>query len=518
MFTLGASLSSQVDPNWQTYIMLSAYFIILLGIGYYGFKQSTSNVSEYMLGGRNIGPYVTALSAGASDMSGWMIMGLPGEVYSTGLSAAWLAIGLTIGAYINYVVVAPRLRVYTEKAGDAITLPDFFKNRVDDKSNLIKIIAGGIIVVFFTLYTHSGMVSGGVLFESAFGLNYHFGMLLVAIIVIAYTFFGGYLAVSLTDFFQGVVMIIAMVMVPIVAMMQLSGLDTISQAAELKPTNLDLFKGTTFIGIISFFAWGLGYFGQPHIIVRFMSIKSIKQLPTARRFGIGWMAISLLGAVGVGLVGITFVNNGGVELKDPETLFILMGQILFHPLVGGFLLAAILAAIMSTISSQLLVTSSSLTEDFYKLFRGEEAAKEHQKEFVLVGRLSVIIVAIISIWIAWSPNDTILNLVGNAWAGFGAAFGPLVLFSLYWKGLSRTGVISGMLSGAIVVILWIAFVKPLGETNDFFNLYEIVPGFLASLIVTFIVSKLTKKPQIDVATDLADVRRILKNKDEQSES
>ncbi|WP_217972365.1 sodium/proline symporter PutP [Staphylococcus xylosus] len=518
MFTLGASLSSQVDPNWQTYIMLSAYFIILLGIGYYGFKQSTSNVSEYMLGGRNIGPYVTALSAGASDMSGWMIMGLPGEVYSTGLSAAWLAIGLTIGAYINYVVVAPRLRVYTEKAGDAITLPDFFKNRVDDKSNLIKIIAGGIIVVFFTLYTHSGMVSGGVLFESAFGLNYHFGMLLVAIIVIAYTFFGGYLAVSLTDFFQGVVMIIAMVMVPIVAMMQLSGLDTISQAAELKPTNLDLFKGTTFIGIISFFAWGLGYFGQPHIIVRFMSIKSIKQLPTARRFGIGWMAISLLGAVGVGLVGITFVNNGGVELKDPETLFILMGQILFHPLVGGFLLAAILAAIMSTISSQLLVTSSSLTEDFYKLFRGEEAAKEHQKEFVLVGRLSVIIVAIISIWIAWSPNDTILNLVGNAWAGFGAAFGPLVLFSLYWKGLSRTGAISGMLSGAIVVILWIAFVKPLGETNDFFNLYEIIPGFLASLIVTFIVSKLTKKPQIDVATDLADVRRILKNKDEQSES
>ncbi|MGW7812847.1 sodium/proline symporter PutP [Staphylococcus xylosus] len=518
MFTLGASLSSQVDPNWQTYIMLSAYFIVLLGIGYYGFKQSTSNVSEYMLGGRNIGPYVTALSAGASDMSGWMIMGLPGEVYSTGLSAAWLAIGLTIGAYINYVVVAPRLRVYTEKAGDAITLPDFFKNRVDDKSNLIKIIAGGIIVVFFTLYTHSGMVSGGVLFESAFGLNYHFGMLLVAIIVIAYTFFGGYLAVSLTDFFQGVVMIIAMVMVPIVAMMQLSGLDTISQTAELKPTNLDLFKGTTFIGIISFFAWGLGYFGQPHIIVRFMSIKSIKQLPTARRFGIGWMAISLLGAVGVGLVGITFVNNGGVELKDPETLFILMGQILFHPLVGGFLLAAILAAIMSTISSQLLVTSSSLTEDFYKLFRGEEAAKEHQKEFVLVGRLSVIVVAIISIWIAWSPNDTILNLVGNAWAGFGAAFGPLVLFSLYWKGLSRTGAISGMLSGAIVVILWIAFVKPLGETNDFFNLYEIVPGFLASLIVTFIVSKLTEKPQIDVATDLADVRRIVKNKDEQSES
>ncbi|MEQ6961475.1 sodium:proline symporter, partial [Staphylococcus arlettae] len=226
MFTLGASLSSQVNPNWQTYIMLGAYFVVLLVIGYYGYKQATGNISEYMLGGRNIGPYVTALSAGASDMSGWMIMGLPGEVYTTGLSAAWLAIGLTIGAYINYLVVAPRLRVYTEKAGDAITLPDFFRNRLDDQSNVIKIISGGIIVVFFTLYTHSGMVAGGKLFDSAFGLNYHFGLLLVAIIVIAYTFFGGYLAVSLTDFFQGVIMLIAMVMVPIVAMMQLSGLDT----------------------------------------------------------------------------------------------------------------------------------------------------------------------------------------------------------------------------------------------------------------------------------------------------
>lgn len=243
MFQLGATLSQQVNPDWRTYIMLAAYFIILLGIGHYGYKQATSNVSEYMLGGRSIGPYVTALSAGAADMSGWMIMGLPGEVYTTGLSAAWLAIGLTLGAYLNYFIVAPRLRVYTEKAGDAITLPDFFRKRLDDKSNVIKIISGAIIVVFFTLYTHSGMVSGGKLFDSAFGLNYHFGLILVTVIVIAYTFFGGYLAVSLTDFFQGVIMIIAMVMVPIVAMLQLSGLDTLSQAADLKPTNLDILKG-----------------------------------------------------------------------------------------------------------------------------------------------------------------------------------------------------------------------------------------------------------------------------------
>ncbi len=510
MFLVGSTLSSQVNPDWQTYIMIIIYFAILLGIGYYGYKQATSNLSEYMLGGRNIGPWVTALSAGASDMSGWMIMGLPGEVYSTGLSALWLAIGLTLGAYINYLVVAPRLRVHTEIAGDAITLPDFFKNRLNDQSNLIKIISGLIIVVFFTLYTHAGLVSGGKLFDSAFGLNYHTGLVLIAVIVILYTFFGGYLAVSITDFFQGVIMLVAMVMVPIVVLLKLNGLDTFHSIAEMKPTNLDLFRGTTLIGIISFFAWGLGYFGQPHILVRFMSIRSIKLFRFTRRIGISWMAVGLLGAVFVGLLGIAFVPAQGVTIKDPETLFILMSQVLFHPLVGGFLLAAILAAIMSTISSQLLVTSSSLTEDFYKLIRQDKADTEkHEKEFVLVGRISVIIVALAAIAIAWTPNDTILNLVGNAWAGFGAAFGPLMILSLYWKGLSRTGAISGMIAGALTVILWIVFAHPYGKFNDFFSLYEIVPGFLASLIVTILVSKVTKKPGDFVEQDLNEVKRQL---------
>lgn len=508
MFLLGSTLSSQVNPNWQTYIMIAVYFIILLVIGFYGYKQATSNLSEYMLGGRSIGPWVTALSAGASDMSGWMIMGLPGEVYSTGLSALWITIGLTLGAYINYLIVAPRLRVHTEIAGDAITLPDFFNNRLNDQSNIIKIISGTIIVVFFTLYTHTGFVAGGKLFDSAFGLDYHFGLVLVAVIVILYTFFGGYLAVSITDFFQGVIMLMAMIMVPIVALLKLNGLDTFDTIVELKPTNLDLFRGTTVIGIISFFAWGLGYFGQPHILVRFMSIRSVSLFTLTRRIGISWMAVGLFGAVMIGLLGIAFVPAQGVELQDPETLFILMGQILFHPLIGGFLLAAILAAIMSTISSQLLVTSSSLTEDFYKLIRGKEAnAKAHEKEFVLVGRLSVVIVAIVAIAIAWSPNDTILNLVGNAWAGFGASFGPLVILSLYWKGLTRDGAVAGMVAGALTVILWIVFAHPLGETYQFFTLYEIVPGFLASLLVTFIVSKLTKKPGDFVERDLNEVKR-----------
>lgn len=254
MFILGTSVSSQIDADWQTYIMIGVYFIILVIIGIYGYKQSTGNLSEYMLGGRNIGPYITALSAGASDMSGWMIMGLPGSVYATGLSAIWITIGLTLGAYLNYFIVAPRLRVYTEIAGNAITLPDFFKNRLDDHSNIIKIISGLIIVVFFTLYTHSGFVSGGKLFETAFGLNYRYGLIMVAVIVIFYTFLGGYLAVSITDFFQGVIMLIAMVMVPIVALLKLNGWDTFSQIADMKPTNLDLFRGTTVLGIISLFS------------------------------------------------------------------------------------------------------------------------------------------------------------------------------------------------------------------------------------------------------------------------
>ncbi|MEQ5995521.1 sodium/proline symporter PutP [Staphylococcus saccharolyticus] len=507
MFTLGTALSDQIDANWQIYIMIIVYFIILLVIGFYGYKQATGNLSEFMLGGRNVGPYITALSAGASDMSGWMIIGLPGSVYSTGLSAVWITIGLTLGAYINYFVVAPRLRVYTEVAGDAITLPDFFKNRLDDRQNIIKIISGLIIVIFFTLYTHSGFVSGGKLFENAFGLNYHFGLILVAIIVIFYTFFGGYLAVSITDFFQGVIMLIAMAMVPIVAMMKLNGWDTFQDVAEMKPTNLDLFRGTIVLGIISLFSWGLGYFGQPHIIVRFMSIKSHKLLPKTRRLGISWMAIGLLVTIGVGLTGIAFISDNHIQLKDPETLFIVMSQILFHPLVGGFLIATILAAIMSIISSQLLVKSSSLTEDFYKLIRGTKKASTHQKEFVMVGRLSVLIVAIA---LAWHPNDTILNLVGNAWASFGAAFSPLVLFSLYWKNLTRAGAISGIVAGALVVIIWIVWIKPLATINEFFDLYEIIPGFIISVLITYVVSRATKKPGSFVNNDLQIVKQMIK--------
>lgn len=498
----------KVETSWETYIMIAVYFIILLAIGFYAYKKSTSTLDEYMLGGRDLGALVTALSAGASDMSGWMIMGLPGSVYSIGLSAIWIAIGLTIGAWLNYILVASRLRIYTELSDNAITLPDFFEKRLSDNTRIVKVISGLVIVIFFTLYTHSGMVAGGVLFNSAFGMNYHTGLILAASIVILYTLFGGYLAVSLTDFFQGVIMILALVLVPIVAILKLNGLDTFSEVGQLNPTSLDWFKGTTTVGIISLLAWGLGYFGQPHIIVRFMSIKTHKLMPRARRIGISWMTISLIGACITGLIGIVFVERNNINVDNPETIFIVMSQFLFHPLIGGFFLAAILAAIMSTISSQLLVTSSALTQDFYMLLRGKTLQdKEHGKEFVLVGRISVLIVSLIAMYIAWQPNDTILNLVGNAWAGFGAAFGPLVLLSLYWKRLTKYGAIAGIVSGSLVVIFWIL----MKEHGGIFEFYEIIPGFITSMILTIIVSLFTALPNEKTVNNFEEMVKILKN-------
>ncbi|PTI29942.1 sodium/proline symporter PutP [Mammaliicoccus vitulinus] len=505
MFILGNTFKNvKVETSWETYVMIAVYFAILLAIGFYAYKRSTSTLDEYMLGGRDLGPLVTALSAGASDMSGWMILGLPGSVYSTGLSATWIAIGLTIGAWLNYILVASRLRIYTELTDNAITLPDYFEKRLSDNTRIVKIISGLVIVVFFTLYTHSGMVAGGVLFNSAFGMNYHLGLVLAASIVILYTLFGGYLAVSLTDFFQGVIMILALVLVPIVALLKLNGLDTFSEVGQLKPTNLDWFKGTTTVGIISLLAWGLGYFGQPHIIVRFMSIKSHKLMPKARRIGISWMAISLMGACVTGLIGIAFVAQSNVKVDNPETIFIVMSQILFHPLIAGFFLAAI----MSTISSQLLVTSSALTQDFYMLLRGKTLQdKGHEKEFVLVGRLSVLIVSLVAMYIAWNPNDTILNLVGNAWAGFGAAFGPLVLLSLYWKRLTKYGAIAGIICGSVVVIFWIL----MKNHGGIFEFYEIIPGFISSIIATIVVSLFTKAPIGKDLEKFDEMENILKN-------
>ena len=473
--------------EFGTLVSLALYFILLLAIGFYAYRKSTSDIEGFMLGGRSLSPSVAALSAGASDMSGWMLMGLPGAMYISGMSSLWIAVGLVIGAFLNYLIVAPRLRTYTEVADDSITLPDFFENRFNDKSRMLRIVSSIVIVIFFTLYTSSGIVAGGKLFESSFGLNYEAGLYITAGVVVAYTLFGGFLAVSLTDFVQGCIMFIALVLVPVVAISEVGGLSEMHNSInQINPELMDVFSGVSLVAIISAMAWGLGYFGQPHIIVRFMAIRSVKDMPMARRIGMSWMIVSIIGAMATGFAGIAYVAKTGIELNDAETIFIVLSQLLFNPLVAGFLLAAILAAIMSTISSQLLVTSSSLTGDFYKAFLHKEAS---EKQLVLVGRISVALVALVAIYLAYDRNSTILTLVSNAWAGFGAAFGPVVIASLYWSKMTRNGALVGMISGAATVLFWIYAPITIAGQSLSSTLYEIVPGFIVCSIAIYFVSK-----------------------------
>ncbi|PGP39710.1 sodium/proline symporter PutP [Bacillus thuringiensis] len=481
-------------------VSLAIYMAGMLYIGYWSYKK-TSDLSDYMLGGRGLGPAVTALSAGASDMSGWMLMGLPGAMYATGLSSVWIAIGLLIGAYVNYLIIAPRLRTYTEVANDSITIPDFLENRFKDRTKILRFVSAIVILVFFTFYASAGLVSGGRLFENSFNLDYKIGLFVTVGVVVAYTLFGGFLAVSWTDFVQGCIMFIALVLVPIVAFTDVGGVtETFNTIKQVDASHLDMFKGTTILGIISFLAWGLGYFGQPHIIVRFMAITSIKDLKTSRRIGVGWMTISIIGAMLTGLIGIAYYAKNNATLQDPEMVFVTFSNILFHPYITGFLLSAILASIMSSISSQLLVISSAVTEDFYKTFFRRNAS---DKELVFIGRLSVLVVAMIAVVLAYHPSDTILTLVGYAWAGFGSAFGPAILLSLYWKRTNKWGVLAGMIVGAVVVIAWVQIpsLKAI--------MYEMVPGFFCSLLTVIVVSLLTKEPVKAVHREFNEMEAIL---------
>jgi len=481
------------DQTFQL-IAISLYFLGMLGIGYYAYFQ-TSSLDDYMLAGRRLPPSVAALSAGASDMSGWLLMGLPGAIYTTGLVEAWIAIGLTIGAYLNWRFVAPRLRSYTEVSSNSITLPSFLESRFKDGSRLLRITSGLIILVFFTFYVSSGMVAGGVFFEASFDAHYLFGMLLVAGITLTYTLFGGFLGASLTDVAQGLLMLAALIVVPLITVFSMGGVsETIAainaaDAAhnlanpddELHRTSL-LFGGSL-LAIISAASWGLGYFGQPHVIVRFMALRSSTDAKAGRRIGIGWMILVATGAVFTGLIGVGYFHASGQTLDNPETVFLLLSQILFHPLIAGLVLAAVLAAIMSTVSSQLLVCSSALVEDLYKIF-GKELSVSQQ---VLLGRLGVLVVAVIAALLAIDPRSNILGLVAFAWAGFGAAFGPVILLSLFWRKLTAMGALAGMVAGAVVVGIWgnIASLQAL--------MYEIVPGFLACAAVAVVTSLLTRR-------------------------
>ncbi|MEB1809105.1 MAG: sodium/proline symporter PutP [Bacillaceae bacterium] len=489
----------------------------MLAIGIIAYRL-TNNLSDYVLGGRRLNGSVAALSAGASDMSSWLLLGLPGALYIGGMGEIWIAVGLAIGAYLNWQYIAARLRKYTEVANDSITLPDFFENRFHDKSKILRMVSALVILLFFAFYTSAGLVGGALLFEASFGMTYTQALWIGAIVIISYTFLGGFLAVSWTDFLQGILMFLALIIVPVVAVSKLGGWQTtLNAVGEIDPAYLDAFHGATILGVISLLAWGLGYFGQPHIITRFMAVKSVKEIPKARFIGMTWMVLALFGAIFTGFVGIAYFSVNGPEAAIPagahETVFILFTQVLFDPWVAGFLLAAILAAIMSTIDSQLLVSSSALAEDFYK---GMVRKSASEKELVWVGRLGVVAIALIAILLAYNPNNSVLNLVGYAWAGFGAAFGPLIIFSLFWKRMTRNGALAGMLTGGITVVVWDLLSTPpngpdgtplpQSEAIIPFALYEIVPGFIFAVIAIVVVSLLGKQPNQEIQEEFERAR------------
>ena len=457
------------------------YMLVMLGIGFY-FYFKTDDLSDYVLGGRGLGPGVTALSAGASDMSGWLLLGLPGMMYSDGLVGSWIAVGLFIGAYLNWHYVAKPLRVYTHHLNDSITIPDYFANRFDDKKHTLRIVTAVVILLFYTLYTSSGLVGGAKLFEATFHLDYDTALLIGSFIIVSYTFLGGYNAVSWTDFLQGILMMLALVITPIAVVYEIGSIGEVINIIESNDVSkLDFVSGSSFIGILSLLAWGLGYFGQPHILVRFMSIRDENEMSRAKAIGMSWMGISILGSLSVGFFGYAYVIANGVDINDSEKIFITLSQLLFNPWIAGFLLAAILAAIMSTVDSQLLVSSSVLTRDIYHAILHKDAT---DKELVWVGRATVIIIAVIAWYISTDSNSSVLKLVSYAWAGFGAAFGPLIILSLFNPNITKTGAIAGMIVGAITVIVY----KQL--EGGIFDIYELLPGFVFAWIAIIVFSKI----------------------------
>ena len=488
-------------------ITFGIYLLAMVGIGIAAWR-STRNLDDYILGGRSLGGYVTALSAGASDMSGWLLMGLPGALYLTGVSEAWIAIGLCFGAWCNWRFVAGPLRVYTERTDNALTLPDYFTSRFSSdgfasNGRLLRIVSALVILVFFAIYCASGIVAGARLFESVFGLPYAQALWWGAAATILYTLIGGFLAVSWTDTVQATLMIFALLLTPVIVMLNVGGPgETLRVIEQVDPARLQWIGAGGLVAVVSSLAWGLGYFGQPHILARFMAADSLAVIPQARRIGMTWMVLCLLGAILVGLAGIAWSAQhpqlAGALVENPERVFIVLAEALFNPWIAGVLLSAILAAVMSTLSCQLLVCSSALTEDFYHGFIRPHAG---ERELVWIGRATVLAVALLAIFIARDPDSRVLGLVSYAWAGFGAAFGPVVLFSLFWGRMTGIGALAGMMVGAATVILW----KQTGSA-----LYEIVPGFIAGSIALVVGSLLSRAPSTEVQARHRQVRLSLR--------
>ena len=504
-------------------IAFAAYLLFMVFIGVWSMKKTTG-ADDYFLGGRGLSGPVAALSAQASDMSGWLLMGLPGSVYALGTGQAWIAVGLGLGTIINWLVIARPLRSYTIVANNSMTLPEFFGNRYHDDKKILLGISSAIIVIFFLVYTASALASGGKLFNTVFGIDYHVALLIGAAVILVYTFMGGFLAVCTTDFIQGSMMLIALLVVPIIAWGYVSGSfsDMLAQTGVNSAHYLSLtYNGDhpiTLVEILSNLAWGLGYCGMPHILVRFMAIKNEKELKKSPAIAITWVVISLTLAVVIGLVGRAFllpeILGETAGAPSTESVFIEMIKKIFMeilplPFVGGLFLCGILAAIMSTADSQLLVCSSSVSADIYKDILNPDASDE---KVLKIGRLVTIVVAVLAIFIAWNPDSSIMALVSDAWAGLGSAFGPLVVMSLFWKRTNLQGAIAGLVSGAATVLIWDYLPIMGGQTiGAATGLYSLLVGFIVSLVFIIVVSLITKAPELDILDEFEAYKNFKEN-------
>lgn len=485
--------------------IILAFICYLSGMVIIGWRymKKTSSSNDFYLGGRKVGPWMTALSAEASDMSGWLLMGLPGVAYLGGMSEAfWTAVGLILGTYLNWLIVAKPLRKYTIHCRDSITLPEFFTNRFKDDTRAIGLVSVIFILLFFMIYAASGFVACAKLFSSVFGMEYLLALLLGIVVILAYTILGGYLAVCATDFVQGIIMFLALVITAILMIVSLGGVsDAVAKVTVFGENFLNPFtkNGLPVKDIVSCLAWGLGYFGMPHILVRFMGLRSNKEVKLSRRIATTWVIIAFAGALLVGALGRAYLMPLVLEGSAAETVFIESIKVMFPGFIAGIFLCGVMAAAMSSADSQLLVASSAFSRDIYKGFLNKDAS---EKTTLLVSRITVGVVALIGFLIALNPNSSIFGLVSYAWAGFGATFGPLVLLALFWRGTTRNGALVGLICGGITVLAW----KPL--KGGIFDIYEILPGFIVCLVVTIIVSILDKNKNQEMLEEFDTYKKL----------
>jgi sodium/proline symporter len=517
--------------NEQIFIAMALYMAVVIGIGVYYYKRAGESSDNYLIGGRSLGPWITAMGAEASDMSGWLLMGLPGVAYFYGLSdAVWTAIGLLIGTYLNWLLVSKRLRNYTVVAGDAITIPDFFSNRFKENKKVILTIAAVFILIFFTVYAASCLVTVGKLFSTLFGLKYQYMMIAGAVFVVLYTFIGGFLAESASDFMQGIVMIFSLVAVTVAGVAAAGGVSAVIENVQQIPGFFDFFgisqpimeggvqqldgEGAPMFGdaatygtltIISTLSWGLGYFGMPQVLLKFMAIKDPQLLKTSRRIAVVWCIISLFAAVSIGIIGRALFPNIYLTQSSAENIFVLMSTSFFIPIIAGVVMAGILAATISSSDSYLLIAASAFSKNIYQGILRKDAS---DRAILYCTRITLIIIAIVAIIIALDENSVIFTVVSFAWAGFGATFGPIMLFSLFWKRVTRSGAIAGMLSGGGMVFLWKLVLKPMG---GIFGIYELFPAFVISCLFIIVVSMLSKEPSADIIKEFEETKRISTN-------